>query len=76
MIQKIVDTYDDFKHLRLSAKVKSGLRLFVNVISEAKVLEAEKVNPSLIYEKLLNESGYLESLEVEKTYESQILNIL
>ena len=71
MIQRIVNTYEDFKHLKLSAKVKSGLRLFVDVISEAKVLEAEKAKPSLIYEKLLNESGYLESLEVEKTYESQ-----
>ncbi len=71
MICKIVDTYDDFKHLRLSSKVKSGLREFVNVISEAKVLDNEKANPSLIYEKLLNESGYLESLEVEKTYEAK-----
>lgn len=71
MINLIVDNYEDYKFLRLSAKVKSGLATFCELIHEAKILEKNKADPNLIYEKLLNESGYLESLEVEKTYEAQ-----
>lgn len=71
MISKIVDSLEEYKYLRLSAKVKSGLRSLVDLIQEAKILEKNKENPTVIYEKLLNESGYFESLEVEKTYEAQ-----
>lgn len=70
-LNKIIDNYDDFKHLRLTSKVKSGLTSFLNVIHEAKILETNNEDPALIYEKILNESGYRESLEVEKTYEAQ-----
>lgn len=72
ILNQINDNYEeDFKHIRLSAKVKSGIRSFLTVIHEAKIMNDNRVQPSLIYEKLLNESGYLESLEAEKTYESQ-----
>lgn len=71
VLNKINDCYDDYKHLRLSAKVKSGINAFVTLIHEAKILHEKKEDPTLIYEKLLNESGYYESLEVEKTYEAQ-----
>ena len=71
MLNLITDQYEDYKHLRLNAKVKKGISHFVGLIQEAKILEKNNVDPSLIYEKLLNESGYLESLEVEKTYEAQ-----
>jgi DNA helicase-2/ATP-dependent DNA helicase PcrA len=71
MINKIVDDLEEYKYLRLSAKVKSGLRSFVDLIHEAKILEKNNEEPTVIYEKLLKESGYFESLEVEKTYEAQ-----
>lgn len=71
MLELITDKGDEFKHLKLSAKVKKGIAEFVNLIQEAKILESGKTKPSIIYEKLLHESGYLESLEVEKTYEAQ-----
>jgi DNA helicase-2/ATP-dependent DNA helicase PcrA len=67
----IIDNYEDYKHLKLSAKVKSGLGTFLSVVHEAKVLEQNGEDPALIYEKILNESGYRESLEIEKTYEAQ-----
>jgi len=71
ILNKILDNIEDFKFLKLSAKVRSGLNSFVNVIAEAKILADNNEKPSLIYQKLYNESGYLESLEIEKTYESQ-----
>jgi DNA helicase-2/ATP-dependent DNA helicase PcrA len=71
LINKTVDFPDDFKHLRLSSKVKSGLREFTHLIHEAKALEEQKKSPLDIYEKLRSESGYMEALRVEKSYESQ-----
>lgn len=71
MINKIVENPDEYKFLRLSSKVKNGLRAFANLIHEAKVLEAEKAKPSEIYEKVLHESLYYETLESEKSYEAQ-----
>ena len=71
ILNKILDNIEEFKFLKLSAKVRSGLNSFVNVIAEAKILADNNEKPSLIYQKLYNESGYLESLEIEKTYESQ-----
>jgi len=70
MINFLVDDYETYKHIKLSSKVKSGLREFTNLIHEAKVLEQRKTNPSVIYEKLLHESAYYKSLEAEKTYEA------
>lgn len=70
-LNKINDQYEDYKHLRLSAKVRSGIKQFVNVIHEAKIMHDNTKKPSDIYQKLLNDSGYLESLQVEKTYEAQ-----
>ena len=40
MLERIVDFYDEHKHLRLSAKVRSGLSQLVNLIQEAKILDA------------------------------------
>ena len=71
MINKIVSNIDDYKYLRLSSKVKSGFRSFVDLINEAQVLEKNGEKPITIYQKLLQESGYYEALEVEKTYEAQ-----
>lgn len=71
MIEKITDTPEDFSHLKLSAKVKSSLREFCHVIQEAKLMEAERKDPAHIYEYVLHNSGYYDSLVSEKTYESQ-----
>lgn len=71
MINKIVDNQDDYKFLRLSTKVKNGLRAFTGLIHEAKILEEKKAKPSEIYEKILHESLYYENLEGEKSYEAQ-----
>ena len=71
VIEKITDNPDDFSHLKLSAKVKSSLREFVHLIQEAKVFETERKDPSHIYEYVLHNSGYYDSLVSEKTYESQ-----
>lgn len=70
-IEKIVDNYEDYKHLRLSSKVRTSLNQFVDLIQEVKILEKNKELPSISYEKLLSESGYMESLLAEKSYESQ-----
>lgn len=70
-VEKIVDKYEDYKHLRLSSKVRTSLATFVNLIQEVKILEKNKELPSVCYEKLLSESGYMESLVAEKSYESQ-----
>ena len=70
MINLIIENYEDYKFLKLSAKVKTGLKNLTNIIHEAKVLDSEKSTPSSIYEKLLHESGYYEMLEGEKSHEA------
>lgn len=70
MINLLVDDYETYKHLKLSSKVKSGLREFTSLIHEAKILEERITAPSVIYEKILHESTYYKSLEAEKTYEA------
>lgn len=71
MLDHLSSKYDEYEHLALSSKVRSGITAFVNIIHEAKILDEKKENPTIIYEKILHESGYFESLEREKTYESQ-----
>ncbi len=71
MIEKIVEAPDDYKELRLSSKVKSGLASFVSLIQEVKLKDSEAELPSDCYEKILMESGYYENLVAEKSYESQ-----
>ena len=71
MLNLLTDNYEEYKHLKLNTKVKRGISLFVGLIHEAILLEKDNAPPTVIYEKILHESGYLESLEVEKTYEAQ-----
>ncbi len=70
VIQKIAAIPDDFKHLRLSAKIRSSLSEFSYLMDECKVLEAQGHKPHLVYEKVLHESGYLDFLRADKNYES------
>lgn len=69
-VEQITDCPSDFKHLRLSAKVKSSLSFLIELIQEVRRLESENIKPSVLYEKLLHESGYWDSLKASKDYES------
>lgn len=71
MLDHIETDYEKYKHLRLSAKVRSGIKHFLSIVGEAEVASQTEASPSEIYEKMLAESGYLESLKREGTYESQ-----
>lgn len=68
---QLVDSSEDFKHLKLSSKVRTALNSFVGLIQESKILDSSGEKPSVTYEKLLHESGYLEFLASDKSYESQ-----
>ncbi|MAZ48704.1 MAG: ATP-dependent DNA helicase PcrA [Halobacteriovoraceae bacterium] len=70
MFHRINDHYDDYKHLRLSTKVKSGIRSFLHILTECQVALTDGTLPSQVYEKLLAESGYLEMLNSEGTHEA------
>jgi len=70
IIEKIVENGQDFSHIKLSAKIKSSLSEFVTLISELRNLDENKIKPSLIYEKVLHESGYYAFLKANKDYET------
>ncbi len=71
VMEDIVDNPENYKHIRFSAKVKSSLRSFVSLIQEVSLLSENKEKPSVIYEKLLFESGYWDHLRASADYESQ-----
>lgn len=72
IVDTIVDNIDEHSHLKLSAKVKSSLSEFSNLINEIKVGEKAGVLPSTLYEKILLDSGYMNFLKASKNkdYES------
>lgn len=69
-IENVMDNITEYKHLRLSAKVKSALSGLVTLIQDVRALNSESVKPSVLYEKLLHESGYWDHLKASKDYES------
>lgn len=69
LLEKMVDSPSEFKHLSLSGKVQSAVYQMVHLIQEVQVLETQNHSPSFSYEKLLNESGYYEVLRADKSYE-------
>jgi DNA helicase-2/ATP-dependent DNA helicase PcrA len=69
-IEQVVDHPEEFKSIRITAKVKAALRDFVSLITEVRVLESNSAKPSELYEKLLQESGYFDFLRARKDYES------
>ena len=71
MLEKLTQEYEEYKFLRLSAKVRSGISRFVTLIQESIALNENKEEPAFIYEKILAESGYYEALVAEKSYEAQ-----
>lgn len=71
MLEKLTEDFDEYKFLRLSAKVRSGISHFVTLLQEVMALNSNKEDPSFLYEKILSESGYYEALVAEKSYEAQ-----
>lgn len=71
MLELVASRSEDCKHLKLSAKVTSSISAFADLLQECMNYEKERQKPSHIYEKVLHESGYYESVLAEKTYESQ-----
>lgn len=71
LIEQISDKKMDFNHLRLSSKVVSGLRMLSHLFEEARLMDGKGELPSATFSKLLNESGYLEFLKADKSYEGQ-----
>jgi DNA helicase-2/ATP-dependent DNA helicase PcrA len=70
IVEKVVDNPAEYSHIKLSAKIKSSLSEFVTLINELRHLDQNKVKPSLIYEKVLHESGYYSFLKANKDYET------
>ncbi len=71
VINSIVDNPEEYKHIRLTTRVKNSLAHFVQIINDARSANKTDSAPSEIYEKLLYESGYWEMLRAKKDYESQ-----
>ncbi len=69
IIEKISSQPQEYKYLNLSAKVLSAISQLVQLITETQLLEQDKITPIFSYEKLLNESGYLDFLKTDKSYE-------
>jgi DNA helicase-2/ATP-dependent DNA helicase PcrA len=69
LIEKIAEGPSEFKHLALSGKVQSAVNQLVHLIQEVQIMENKNNSPTFSYEKLLNESGYLDFLRADKTYE-------
>ena len=71
-VQDIVDNPENYSSFRLSSKIQSALGQFCFLINECILMENRKCRPSQIYEKLLHESGFHESLKISKDYESLV----
>ena len=71
-IQDVVDYPEKYQNLRLSARVRSALGQFCHLTNECILMNGHHERPSQIYDKLLHESGYHDSLKVSKNYESII----
>lgn len=70
-IVHIVENPQEYKHLRLSAKVRSSLQSFCFLIQESQLLEKEGDDPVNLYEKVLYESGLWDFIKSMKDYEAQ-----
>ncbi len=70
VVELIVENPDDFANLRISKNVRSRLLEFVTLIQDCKNLIGLNEKPSIVYEKILHESGYINSLKIKKDYES------
>ncbi len=71
VVEKTITGEVDIPELKLGRKTKTGLTSFVNLIREARIMDKDSQRPSIIYEKILHESGYLEELKSANDYESK-----
>ncbi len=70
LTEQVIENPASYRHLGLSAKVFSSLSSLVGLIQEVRALEGTPEHrPSISYEKLLHESGYLEFLKADRTHE-------
>jgi len=67
---EIIERVADYSHIKLSAKIKSSLSEFVTLIQELRHLDQNHIKPSVIYQKVLHESGYYSFLKANKDYET------
>lgn len=70
IVEKLVESESDFSHVKFSAKVRSSIRELVTLIQDLRIQDQNKIKPSLIYDKVLHESGYLAFLKANKDYET------
>ncbi|MBT3981322.1 MAG: UvrD-helicase domain-containing protein [Bacteriovoracaceae bacterium] len=70
IVEKISQFPEDFSHIKLSARIKSSFQAFESLVNEVKLGEQNGIAPSAGYDKLLIESGYLQSLKASRDYES------
>jgi DNA helicase-2/ATP-dependent DNA helicase PcrA len=70
LLREIDQNPGHYSALRLSKKIKSAISEFVYLIEECRHVMDKGEKPSLIYEKLLKESGYWEMLKLSRDYES------
>ncbi len=68
---KVLASGEKIPDLRISSKSLKAVTEFVEVLQTAMADFAANHWPSTIYEKLVQESGYLEALEKDKSYEAQ-----
>lgn len=66
----VVERKDNYAHIRLSAKVYSSLNFFIGLISELRSLSDAGESPFKIFERVIYDSGYWDSLRAAKDYES------
>lgn len=66
----LVDNPSDFSHIRISTKVFSSLKHLSDLFNECRLMNERGVEPHIIAEKLLIESGYFDLYRTAKDYES------
>ncbi len=71
MVEKLLDPNESISaEIKLSAKVKSSLKEFVELINETTLMEKNRTKPSECFYHLFKQSGYLQYLQSSKDYES------
>ena len=70
VMSAVIEQKESSEHLKVSGKIKSSLFQLITLIHELRLLDDAKQKPSLIFEKLINESGYMDFLRADKNYES------
>lgn len=71
-MKNIIENEEEFSHLKLSSKIKSSLEEFITLINDIRGQDSSgEALPSVLCEKVLNESGYAQQLKMRKDYESK-----